>query len=247
MSGQLVGPEQGRVLPGRLPGRVADQLVERVLSRAVSAGLLPARPLPDWTAFRAFRERVRRTFEVPDTSITPIMARLLYGVAYLAQPARVLVAGGYYGNTLVWLAGPGFGPEAMYHGELALSVDIDATAVAGARANFVRLGTDARVRLEVCDGHRTDPSAGPFDLVLLDADDPISRKAVYLSLLDALYPLIAPGGLVLAHDIRVPLFATQLAAYQQVVRAPERFAGSLSLEIDPCGLELSRTVGGGRS
>jgi predicted O-methyltransferase YrrM len=172
------------------------------------------------------------------------MARLLYGVAYLARPARVLVVGGYYGNTLVWLAGPGFGPEPAYRGEHALSVDLDATAVAGARANFARLGADPRVEIEVLDGHRVDPAAGPFDLLLLDADDPVQRKGVYLTLLEALYPLVAAGGLVLAHDICVPAFATELAAYRRAVRAPGRFAGSISLEIDPCGLELSRTVAG---
>lgn len=244
MTGQRPGRPARTTTPARLPSRVADQLADRALRSAVSAGLLPPRELPDWAAFRDFRARVRREFVVPETSVTPLMARLLYGVAYLARPARMLVVGGYYGNTLVWLTGPGFGPDPAYRGEGALSVDIDATAVAGAKANFARLGADGRVECTVLDGHRTDPAAGPFDLVLLDADDPVQRKGVYLTLLDALYPLVAAGGLILAHDICVPVFATQLAPYRRAVRAPDRFAGSLSLEIDPCGLELSRTVGG---
>jgi predicted O-methyltransferase YrrM len=170
------------------------------------------------------------------------MARLLYGIAHVARPARILVVGSYFGNTLVWLAGPGFGPEPAYRGERALGVDVDATAVAGARANFARLGTGPGVRVDVLDGHL---AAGPFDLVLLDADDPVRRKGVYVSLLDALYPHLTPGALVLAHDICVPAFAGQLAGYRAAVRRPDRFAGSLSLEIDPCGLELSRTATGG--
>lgn len=244
MIGQRPGEPARTAPPTRLPGRVADQLADRVLSRAVADGLLPDRELPDWAAFRDFRARVRREFAVPETSVTPLMARVLYGVAHLVRPARVLVVGGYYGNTLVWLAGPGFGPDPAYRGEHALSVDIDATAVAGSRANFAHLGADRRVECTVLDGHRVDPAAGPFDLVLLDADDPVHRKRVYLTLLDALYPLVAAGGLILAHDICVPIFAAQLAAYRRAVRAPARFAGSLSLEIDPYGLELSRTVGG---
>ncbi len=60
-----------------------------------------------------------------------------------------------------------------------------------------------------------------------------------LSLLDAVYPWVAPGGLVLAHDICVPRFREDLAEYQAAVRDRARFARSVPLEIDPCGLEVS--------
>lgn len=228
----------------RLPGPVADLLADRALRRGVELGLLPDRKLPDWAAFRDFRQRVREAFEVPQTSVTPLMARLLYGVAHLARPARILVVGSYYANTLVWLAGPGFGPVASYPGEAAVGVDVDAEAVAGAAGNVARLGTDGRISVAVLDGHAAgDRIGGRFDLVLLDADDPIRRKEVYLSLLDALLPHIADGGLVLAHDICVPVFGSEMARYQQATRDPDRFSGTVSYEIDPCGLELSRKAG----
>jgi predicted O-methyltransferase YrrM len=230
-------------IPTRLPGPVADELADRSLRRAVDMGVLPAGPFPDWTVFRDFRRHVRDAFDVPQSSITPLMARVLYGVAHLVQPVSILVIGSYYGNTLVWLAGPGFGPLPTYVGRRALGVDVDAESTAGARANFARLGVDGRLELEVADGHAVGLSTdGPFDLVLLDADDPVRRKEVYLSLLDSVYPRIVPGGLVLAHDICVPIFAGDLATYRRTVRDDRRFAGSVSLEIDPCGLELSRVV-----
>jgi predicted O-methyltransferase YrrM len=227
-------------LPARLSGRVADELANRVLRRAVEAGLLPDRPLPDWERFRGFRTLVRDTFVVPDSSITPLMARVLYGVAHLARPQRILGVGTYCGNALVWLTGPGFGPHAVYLGSRAVGVDIDPAATRAARANFVRIGADARVTLRCLDGHEAGDDS--FDLLLLDADDPVRRKSVYLSLLAALYPWLEPGGLVLAHDICVPSFVSPLADYRRAVHETHRFCASLALEIDACGLEVSRKV-----
>lgn len=227
-------------IPTRLPTRVADELATRALRAAADAAVLPDAPMPDWDRYKQFRRQVRETFQVPDTTITPLMARVLYGVAHLIRPRRLLVVGSYYGNTLVWLTGPGFGPLSSYHGEYGLGVDVDEEAVAGCRANLARLGLPGRVDTRVLDGHLAGAGEDPFDLVLLDADDPVARKEVYLSLLAALYPRIAPGGVVLAHDICVPVFADQMARYRRAVRDRRRFAASVSLEIDRCGLELSR-------
>jgi predicted O-methyltransferase YrrM len=220
-------------MPTRLPVAVADKLAERALRRLVEGGLIPDAPLPGWGDYRRFRQRVRDTFQVPQTTVTPLMARLLYGIAYIARPARILVVGSYYGNTLVWLAGPGFGPHAEYEGGQALGVDVDAEATGGARANLARLGMRAEV--QVLDGHHA--GACGYDLVLLDADDPVRRKAVYRTLLAALRPNLGPGALVLAHDICVPLFADDMAAYKAAARD---IGDSMSLEIDACGLEISR-------
>jgi predicted O-methyltransferase YrrM len=222
-----------------LPGKVADALAERALRAAVSAGVLPDRPPPDWQAYREFRARVRETFTVPETSITPLMARILYGVAHLARPARVLGIGTYAGNALVWLIGPGFHPYGSYQGERALGVDIDPDATALARDNVHRLGVDDRVELVCADGHQAGELGKPWDLLLLDADDPIQRKAVYRSLLEAAYPILTAGALVLAHDICVDKFRDQLAQYRTVVADPSRFDRTVSLEVDECGLEIS--------
>jgi predicted O-methyltransferase YrrM len=92
--------------------------------------------------------------------------------------------------------------------------------------------------LRCLDGHRAGDDT--FGLLLLDADDPVRRKRVYLSLLDALYPHLSPGALVVAHDICVPLFAEELDEYRRAMRQDGRFSASLSLPIDACGLEVSR-------
>jgi predicted O-methyltransferase YrrM len=224
----------------RLPSSVSDALATHILGRAVADQTLPATGLPDWERYAAFRAGVRDVFDVPQTSVTPLMARVLYGIAAMAQPRRILGIGTYAGNMLVWLAGAGFGTDPLYQGVLAVGVDVDQAATVLATRNFAAIGGDTRVQLRCEDGHDSPRALGQvWDLVLLDADDPVSRKRVYLSLLDAIYPWLAPGGLVLAHDICVPLFRDDLAAYQAAVRDRARFARSLSLEIDDCGLEVS--------
>lgn len=223
----------------RLPPRVADELASRVVQRCVYEGVLDGVPPPDWERFHAERDRVRASFRVPETTITPLMARVLYGIARGARPRRLLGLGTYAGNALVWLALPGFGPLRTYDGARAVGVDVDGDATALAAANFERLGAQ-RVECVAIDARDVDTLNEEWDLVLLDIDDPQRRKEPYLELLDRVYPTLAPGALVLAHDVAVPLFREQLEAYGAAVRERDRFAASVTLEIDPCGLEISR-------
>lgn len=226
----------------RLPNAVADQLATKILRGAVEQGLLPDGPLPDWDRYKVFRQRVRGSFIVPETSITPLMARVLYGIAAVARPARILCIGSYMGNGLAWMAGPGFGPDLIYRGALALGVDTDCAAVGLAMENFTRAEMGGQVECCCMDGLDVPVLRQTFDMVLLDADDQNSRKDIYYPLLEAVYPLVDAGGLILAHDIAVPKFREQLQRYRELVRDPVRFAGSSSLEIDECGIEVSRTA-----
>jgi predicted O-methyltransferase YrrM len=223
----------------RLPAAAADELATRVLSGAIEQGLLPDRQLPDWDRYKTFRQRIRTSFIVPETSVTPLMARVLYGLAAVARPERVLCVGCYVGNALAWMAGPGFGPDPVYRGVLALGVDTDRAAVEAAAQNFARAGMANRVECRCMDGLDIPSLGQRFDLVLLDADDQDSRKAIYYPLLDAIYPLVDDDGLILAHDIAVPRFRAQLGRYRELTRDSARFAGTASLEIDDCGLEVS--------
>lgn len=227
----------------KLTRRVADELAGRVVDAAIEAGIVPAAnpEPPDWARFAAFRHHVEEAFTVPETSITPLLARVLYGIAHAARPRRVLGIGTYAGNGVVWLLGPGFADNGTYLADAAAALDVDGDATELARGNFARLGTLPAVDCLTLDGHRAaaELDAG-WDAVWLDAEDPDAGKAVYLTLLDALRPALAPGCLVLAHDVCVPKFREQLAPYLAAVRRPEEFAGSVSLELDECGLEVSR-------
>jgi predicted O-methyltransferase YrrM len=212
---------------------VNDRVAAEVIERLVAGGLLPAGPAFDPRSFRRLQERVTRRFLVEQSSITTLMARVLHGIAGCLRPRRVLCLGSYLGNALVWLAGP------VARAAEVLGLDTDPRAVARARRNFDRIGLTA-VRLECGDGHRAlERIDAPLDLVLLDAED-ASGKRLYRSLLERLEPGVAAGGVVLAHDACHPRFQEDLTAYFHAVRDPGRFRASLSLAIDPFGLEVTR-------
>ena len=98
-------------------------------------------------------------------------------------------------------------------------------------ASAVPIAWDARVTVERL--------KGPFDTVYLDILSPDSGKALYLGLLEALYPKLSPSAWVLAHDTTLGCYSEQLAGYLRVVRNPRRFRQSISFDIDALGLELS--------
>jgi predicted O-methyltransferase YrrM len=225
----------------KLTPKVADALADRIVLRCAEEGLVRPGVTIDWGVYYDLRARVRETFRVPETTITPLMARVLYGISYAAGARRILGIGTYAGNALVWLALPALTADAP--NRRIVGVDVDESANELARENFERLGLGGGVECITMDGHDAAEALGDiWDLVLLDADDPAGRKAIYLSLLDAVYPHLRPEGLVLAHDICVPLFHDQMAEYQERVRDEARFAVSLPLEIDDCGLEVSKKV-----
>jgi predicted O-methyltransferase YrrM len=191
-------------------------------------------------AFSALRQRVKSCFVVPETAISPVMERLLYLLAAVKRPQRLLALGIYCGNALVWCVGPACDPGRSYRAESAIGVDIDPSAIAQARSNFSGLAGADHVQLLAEDARVTvERLKGPFDTVYLDVLSPESGKAMYLELLEALYPKLSPGAWVLAHDTTLGCYGEQLAGYLQVVRDPARFRHSISFDIDALGLELS--------
>ena len=88
------------------------------------------------------------------------------------------------------------------------------------------------------DAERLAGGRGPFDAVLIDIDEPVRRKAGYLQLLRLWLPHLAPGALVLAHDVLHPRFAGELKDYLDFVSGPG-FAASTTLPVDECGVALS--------
>ena len=69
-----------------------------------------------------------------------------------------------------------------------------------ARENFKRAGVDHLITVIEGNAHdEVTKMTGPIDLVFLDAD-----KDGYVDYLNRLLPPVRPGGLVIAHDMRVP-------------------------------------------
>lgn len=78
--------------------------------------------------------------------------------------------------------------------------ELDPGRAETARANFEAAGVAELVTVIVGDAHETvKQHEGPIDVVFLDAD-----KQGYLDYLEKLLPLVRPGGLVLAHNMRRP-------------------------------------------
>ena len=190
--------------------------------------------------FEMFRKDVKEKFDMPGTSITPVMERLLYMLSAIKKPKRVLGLGTYYGYALVWAIGASCGNAKTYTAEGIYGIDIDANAIEQAKANFAKLEHSGHIEFQLKDGFDAIKELeGPFDYVYVDVDNRELGKGIYLDLLAGVYEKIEKGGWVLAHDTCVPPFAKQLREYLELVRNEQNFSESISFDIDPFGLELS--------
>lgn len=222
-SNHTFGPEGAREREAN------DRVADRMLEAMVTHGFLDEHRTDDWAEFRVLQERVDARFEVPVSSITTRMARLLYAVSRAARPRTIVCAGSAWGNALVWLAGGS--PDARCFG-----IDIDPTASAAAVRNFEEIGRELTMLVD--DARAVAHLLPQVDLLLLDADDAETGKGVLVPILESLSPVLHSGTLVLAHDSALPTFADDFVAYRAAVvaRSAQR---TINVPIDRCGLEVT--------
>ncbi|MET7472985.1 class I SAM-dependent methyltransferase [Streptomyces sp. NPDC005648] len=234
----------GAAVPPTLTVAQTDALADRMLDHCRERGVLPPAPQGLWQGYHRLRSRLYETVTIPDTHLTPLAARLLYGIAVARRPRRLAVLGCYAGNLLSWVAGPGFAPQACYPGIRAVGLDVDAAAVALAERNLRSAGYAPGAVAVCADAYAADDftAQGPWDLVLIDVDEPGARKAGYHRVLERWAPHLAPGAVVVAHDVRHPAFADDLAGYAGHARGQGAVA-TTTLPVDVCGLEVSRWPG----
>ncbi len=78
--------------------------------------------------------------------------------------------------------------------------EIDEGRAKTAKENFKKAGIDDIVTIIMGDAHETvKQHKTPIDILFLDAD-----KAGYIDYLNKLLPLVRPGGLIIAHNMRYP-------------------------------------------
>lgn len=78
--------------------------------------------------------------------------------------------------------------------------DLDPDRIAVARENFKKAGVEDLVVITQGDAHETAPkNTEPIDVLFIDAEKP-----GYAQYLKELLPLVRPGGLILAHNMRQP-------------------------------------------
>lgn len=108
---------------------------------------------------------------LPDISITPAQGKLLHVLARSIGARSILEIGTLGGYSTIWL-GRALPPD----GHL-ISLEIDPTHAAVARANLARAGLESRCEVRVAAAIETLPTLehrqpAPFDFVFIDADKP---------------------------------------------------------------------------
>ena len=226
--------------PAAEPGNAdeLDALAVQVLLKLRDGGFLPAPVFwPD--QFRELDDFVRQNFEVPHTTMTALARRILFGIAVTAKPSTAVVLGSFVGYGAVWLFGPALLPEPLFQATSLVACDIFPPAIAQAARNFSAFGsTLVDLRVQAAEQLLAEFSQ-PIDLLYIDVDSAETGKRMYADLLRAAVPLLAPGALVLAHDVTHPFYLEDVASYQSLVRDRRQFRRTATLEIDPCGLEVT--------
>ena len=224
----------------RLSRTAEVETVRSILTWLKQKGIVSQDATYDERAFDELRREIKARFIIPSSSITPVMERLLYALSSLRRPRRIIGLGTYCGNAFAWIVGSGCGPGKVYQAEKAYGIDINVDASERARENLGTLAHTDHVEL-IAEDARTavERLEGKFDCVYLDVGDKDIGKDLYRELIERLYEKVEVGGWVLAHDTVVPPFAGQLEQYLAFVRDGQHFGESISLDVDPFGLELS--------
>jgi predicted O-methyltransferase YrrM len=213
-------------------------IVSEALDRLREAGILPHTRY-DSVKMLAHRRAVRDLFEIPWTAITPRMQRLLYAINAIAQPANMIAAGVFCGNTFISNAGAAVGPGACYTAKGLIGIEIKPDEAARAERNVRRIDPTGVAHVVAADA--VDWVAGFADtinLLYLDADGNREQgKGVYLDILEAGYDRLRAGGVVLAHNS--VNCADRLKRYLDFVRDASRFSASVNVIMDGEGLEVS--------
>ena len=121
--------------------------------------------------------------------------RLLRLLTEAVNAQRVVELGTSTGESGVWFA------LALRRTQGRLFThEIDPENARTAAENFKKAGVDDLITIVEGDGHETvKQHKDPIDIVFLDAD-----KEGYVDYLNKLLPLVRPGGLVIAHNMRGP-------------------------------------------
>ena len=213
-------------------------VVDAALGVLNGAGVL-AHVNYDGEKLMAMRSAVRESFDILWTAISPRVQRLIYAINAIKQPAVMIAAGCFCGNTFICNAGAAVGPGACYAARHLVGVEIDAKEAARAERNVRRITANPAARVVADDAVSFVKQFGePIDLLYLDADGAHGRgKGVYLDILQAGYDRMPAGSLVLAHNSVNS--AGPLQEYLAFVRDPANFRASVNVVLDSEGLEVS--------
>ncbi|HSV74818.1 MAG TPA: class I SAM-dependent methyltransferase [Chthonomonadales bacterium] len=213
-------------------------VVGEALERLRAAGIM-SHTRYDGDLFLAHRRAVADLFTIPWTAITPRMQRLLYAVNAIVQPANMIAAGVFCGNTFISNAGAAVGPGAVYRARNLIGIEIRPDEAERAERNVRRIDPTGVARVVAADAVDFCAAfAEPVQVLYLDADGDYERgKGVYLDILERCYDAMPRGAVVLAHNS--VNCAERLAGYLAWVRDPANMRASVNVVFDIEGLEVS--------
>lgn len=213
-------------------------IVDTACGALVADGILPEDfPGFDPRLFAAAQKRIESNFIVLQTTISAIMRRFLFHLAFGARPSHIYAAGSYVGFAFAWMVA---GRQAQGGNFTGRGVDIDAVATQTARRNLSHLACGAQVSVEVADALMDLDAGGPvMDMLFIDIDSPDGRKAAYRDILEAAIPRLCQGALILAHDALVPIFADDFRRYFDWIKAEPCFGATSILPLDECGIAVT--------
>ena len=187
----------------------------------------------------AHRKAVAELFEIPWTAITHRMQRVIYSINAIKQPANMIAAGIFCGNTFISNAGAGVGPGAVYTAKNLIGVEIKPDEAERAERNVRKIDPTGVARIVAEDAIDTVTNFdGEINLLYLDADGDRGRgKGIYLEILQAAYDKMPKGSVVLAHNSVNA--GERLTDYLNYVRDSKNMSGSVNVIVDPEGLEVS--------
>ncbi len=232
---QMDYPNPHRVLE---PADHEIGVVADALGTLNEAGILPHVEY-DGEKFLAHRQAVAERFEIPWTAISPRMQRLLYATNAIVQPANMIAAGIFCGNTFISNAGAGVGPGACYRARNLIGVEIKPAEADRAERNVRQIDPTGVARVLAADAlDVVKEFEGQIDLLYLDADGGPGRgKGIYLDILQACYDKLPTGAVVLAHNSVNG--GANVTPYLDFVRDSANFRTSVNVIMDPEGLEVS--------
>jgi len=223
------------------PERTYEGIVEELIAMLQRAGVvLDLSASMPWDAFLRLSDLVHKTYEVPSTTLTPIMRRLLFALSLAARPSNVVGIGTYVGYAFTWLLRHREDPEASPFVETATGIDVDARVNTIARRNCAVLAHGDRLRFVDSDAvvaiERSDMA---IDLLYLDLDDRVLGKSGYRRVLEVAHPHLTAHAIILAHDPCVKKFEQDFETYHSYVRDSGLFSGPWILPVDSCGLSVT--------
>ncbi|QND45960.1 hypothetical protein HB780_09615 (plasmid) [Rhizobium lusitanum] len=181
--------------------------------------------------------RIEPHFEVPQTTISPLMRRFLFHFAHVTRPQFIYGAGTYVGFAFAWLIS---GRQARDGDFNARGVDCDEAATIIARRNMLRLEATGALDIRIADA-LIDLKArrDPIDLLFIDVDAADTRKSLYTDILECAKPLLKSGALILAHDPLVPAFRNDFERFFAYIEEQDCFGPNCVLPLDDCGISAT--------